>query len=139
MKIRNFILMAAIAIAARADDGKTIVNRDGSCQVSVPSTWTAGGLPGIAESADKKVSIAISSPKVDSFATLKVNARNIYANDKVTKDTATEFEMQGTGLSRKPNVYRGVAAGNKVCVGEVTYASGTADDALKILGTLKPK
>jgi hypothetical protein len=138
MNIRTLIFLAVIATAAHAQD-KTIVNRDGSCQVSVPSTWTAGGLAGFAESADKKVSIAISSPKTDSFATLKTNVRNLYSHDKVTKESATEIELEGAGLSNMPNVYRGLVTGGKICIGEVTYKSGTVEDARKILSTLKAK
>ncbi len=137
MKIRTLIFVITIATAAHAQD-KTIVNRDGSCQVSVPSTWTSS-LPGTAESADKKVSIAISSPKIDSFATLKTNVRNLYTHDKVTKESATEIELEGAGMSNMPNVYRGLVTGGKICIGEVTYKSGTVEDARKILSTLKAK
>jgi hypothetical protein len=125
-------------VPARAQD-KTITTRDGSCMATVPPSWVVGSFPGSAGSADKKASIIISTPRNTSFAALKDNARKLYPNDKVTKDSATEFEMEGKSMDNKPNVYRGIAAGSKVCIGEVTFESGTVEDARKVVGTLKAK
>ena len=132
------IVIVLASIPARAQD-KTVTTRDGSCQATIPASWVVGSFPGSAGSADKKSSIIISSPKYSSFATLKDNARKVYANDKMTKDSPTEFEMEGKTDNGKPNVYRGVAARTKLCIGEVIYESGTAGDARKILSTLKAK
>jgi hypothetical protein len=126
------------AMPARAQD-KTITTRNGNCQATVPPTWVVGSFPGSADSADRKSSIIISTPRNSTFAELKDNARKVYPNDKVTKDSDTEFQMEGKSMNNKPNVYRGIAAGSKVCIGEVIYESGTAEDARKILGTLKAK
>lgn len=126
------------SVPAHAQD-KTIATRDGSCHASVPASWVVGSFPGSAGSADKKSSIIISSPRYNSFAELKDSARKVYANDKVTKDSATEFEMEGKSMNGKPNVYRGVPAGGKFCIGEVICESGTAEEARKVLGTLKAK
>ena len=117
MKNKNLIARALLAIpmffptmlliaTAHAQD-KTITTRDGSCLAIVPANWVVGSFPGSAGSVDKKSSIIISSPRYSSFATLKDNARKVYANDKVTKDSATEFEMEGKSMDNKPNVYRG--------------------------------
>ena len=122
-----------------ADDGKKITTRDGSCQVTVPPSWEAGSVGGFGNSADKKASVAVSSPKqVSSFDSLKQTARGIYTNDKVTKDSASEFEMEGESMNGKPNVYRGIPiAGGKFCIVEVIYQSGTAEEARKIAGSVK--
>jgi hypothetical protein len=45
--------------------------------------------------------------------------------------------MGGMGTSGKPNFYLAVPAGARVCIAEITYESGTADDAKAILETLK--
>jgi hypothetical protein len=132
------LISVIAAVPAHAQD-KTVTTRDGSCSATVPASWVVGSFPGSAGSPDKKSSIIISSPRYSSFATLKDNARKVYANDKVTKDSATEFEMEGKSMDNKPNVYRGIPAGAKFCIGEVTYESGTAADARKILSTLKAK
>ena len=135
------LLSSALLIAtapARAQD-KTIATRDGSCQATVPASWIIDSFPGSANSPDKKVSLIISSPRYNSLATLKENASKLYPDDKVTKDSASEFEMEGKSMNGKPNVYRGIPAGAKLCIGEVVYESGTVQDARKILGTLKAK
>ncbi|MFY9648292.1 MAG: hypothetical protein WAK29_24160 [Terriglobales bacterium] len=57
----------------------------------------------------------------------------------MTKDSATEFEMEGQSMNGKPNVYRGIPiAGGKFCIAEVICESGTAEGARKIAVTLKP-
>jgi hypothetical protein len=136
MLIASILLIASVP--ARAQD-QVISSRDGSCQVMVPASWIAGGLPGMATTKDQKVGVVISSPKYSSFATLKDNAQKAYPNDKVTKEAATEIEMEGKSNNGKPNAYRGIAAGGKFCIGEVVYETGTAGDARKILSTLKAK
>jgi hypothetical protein len=126
-----------LAPGLKAQD-KAITTRDGSCEVAVPADWVAG-FPGSANSADKKVEIVMSTPRSSSFAALKENAKKLYAGDKVTRDTASEFQMEGQSLNNKPNVYRAITSGGKICLAEVIYESGTADDARKIVGTMKMK
>ena len=122
-----------------AQAGKNVVSHDGSCQITVPSSWIVSGNFGNANSADKKLSATTSSPRmISSFDELKQNAQNVYANDKVTKNSASEFEMEGKSMNNKPNVYRGVPiSGGKFCIVEVIYESGTAADARKIAETVK--
>ena len=130
------LLMASISFA---QSGKNVVSHDGSCQITVPASWNVNGNFGSANSADKKVSATTSSPKmISSFDELKQNAQKVYANDKVTKSSATEFEMEGRSMNGKPNVYRGVPiSGGKYCIVEVVYENGTAADARKIAETMK--
>lgn len=134
--------MLWLALAANsilwADDGVKIVTRNGNCQVTAPAGWIAG-TAGFGNSADKKASVAVSSPaSVTSFDSLKQTARSIYTNDKVTKDSATEFEMEGESMNGKPNVYRGIPiAGGKFCIVEVIYQDGTAEHARKIAESVK--
>jgi hypothetical protein len=61
----------------------------------------------------------------------------VYPNDKVTKSTAAEFQMEGLSMNNKPNVYRGIQLAGKVCIVEVIYESGTAADARAIAESLK--
>ena len=75
---------------------------------------------------------------VDSFAQLKQTARDVYKHSKVTKESASEFEMEGKAISGIPDVYRAIPIpGNKFCIAEVIYKSGTVDTARKITATLK--
>lgn len=139
MKIVVLVGMALIAAPAWAQGGKIIKTRDEACQATVPADWTSGDLPGMADSPDKKLSAIVSSPKMmDSFAELKQTAPSAYPHSKVTKDTATEFEMEGQSITGKPDVYRAIPiAGNKFCVVEVTYERGTVDEPRSIARTLK--
>ena len=129
-------LAMAFALAAAAT--KVIKSRDGGCQITVPGDWSPGALGGTGDSADHKVSAAVSSPKmVDSFDQLKRTAQIIYRGSRVTKDSASEFEMEGKSISDKPNVYRAIPlSSNKFCISEVIYASGTVEDARKIAQTV---
>jgi hypothetical protein len=140
MRLIGAVAAVCIGVAAVvAAQGKTVKSSNGSCELAVPATWVIGDLPSSAASEDKKVSVVVSSPKmIDSFNELKQSARTVYKDSKVTKDSATEFEMAGKSMSGKPDVYRAIpAAAGKFCIAEITYQSGTADDASKILAGLK--
>lgn len=133
-----FVLSINLVAAA---DTKPVTNKDGNCVVSVPSTWTVEPNLGIAKSADKKVSIVVSSPShgLSSLADVEQLAPTVYKNDKVTKSSSSEFEMEGTNGTDKPNVYRSIPARAKVCIAEITYQSGTPAEAKAIVETLKAK
>ncbi|HVM94103.1 MAG TPA: hypothetical protein VMT67_14875 [Terriglobales bacterium] len=135
-------IVAATLVAcsfAFAQSGKNVVSHDGSCQITVPASWTVDATFGNGTSANKKVSATTSSPKmISSFDELKQNAQKVYANDKVTKSSATEFEIEGQSLNGKPNIYRGIPiSGGKYCIVEVIYETGSAADARKIAETMK--
>jgi hypothetical protein len=131
--LAGLIFSAGLLAAA---DGKTITSRTG-CQMTVPTTWVVGGVASMADSPDKKANAVVSSRTGSSFATVKESAQMVYPGGKVTKDSATEFQMEGKSMNGKPNVYRAVPSGNKYCIAEVVYESGTVEDAKKIIETLK--
>lgn len=132
------ICFFSLVLIASAADPKTVKNPEGNCSISVPANWTAGTL-GNADSPDKKMSIIVSSPKhgLTSIAQVQQMAPGIYPDDKVTKNSATEFEMEGKSTSGKPNVYRAIPAGARVCIAEITYENGKTDDAKNTINTLK--
>jgi hypothetical protein len=134
-------IVATLALASSmlfGADTKRLASHDGACAAAVPATWEVSALGGIAGSPDKKISVAVGSPqRVASFDALKANAKKLYTKDKVTRDSASDFVMEGLSISGKPNVYRGIAIpGNKFCTIEVIYEGGTAADARKIAETL---
>jgi hypothetical protein len=134
------LLIAVFAMVRRpATDDQIVKSRDGACQVSVPASWKVTPMLASAASADNKLSITVSSPKmIDSFSELKQNAKSVYKQSKPTKDTATEFEMEGSSMAGKPDVYRAIpAVSGKYCIAEVIYESGTIDAARAIVRTLK--
>jgi len=132
------ICLFSIVLVASAADTKTVKNPEGNCAISVPANWTAGSL-GNADSPDKKMSIIVSSPKrgLTSISQVQQLAPGIYPDDKVTKSSATEFQMEGKSTSGKPNVYRAVPAGARVCIAEITYENGKAAEAKTTVETLK--
>jgi hypothetical protein len=109
--------------------------------VSVPSSWTVEPNIGVASSADKKNSIIVSSPihGLSTLADVEQLASTVYKNDKVTKSSGSEFEMEGMNGTDKPNFRRSIPAGAKVCFAEITYQSGTPAEAKAIVETLKAK
>lgn len=123
-----------VGLALSAADSKVIRSRDGSCQITVPDDWTPGALGGTADGPDHKISAAVSSPKmIDSFDQLKSTAQVIYRGSKITKNSSTEFEMEGKSISGKPNVYRAIpVSGGKFCISEVMYESGNVEEARKL-------
>jgi len=133
-----FVCLFLAALYASAADAKPVKNSDGNCIVSVPANWSVTTF-GTAESPDKKMSLVVSSPKhgLETIAQVQQMAPEIYKDDKVTKSSATEFEMEGKSTSGKPNVYRAIPAGAKVCIVEITYENGATTDARNTVGTLK--
>jgi len=134
-----FVLVFPFAAATlSAQAGRTIASHDGSCQVTVPADWTSSLPFGVADAPDKSMGVAVTSPKLSpTLASVKQNAPQLYPNDKVVKDTPTEFQMEGQGMNGKPNVYRGIQIPGKVCLVEVNYTGDAIDAARKIALTLK--
>jgi len=131
------VLMAASS-AIWAADGVPVTSHNGACQVTVPANWQVSKMFGSANSPDNKANVSVTSPlHSSSLDDLKQTAKMLYTNDKVTKDSATEFQMEGLSMNNKPNVYRGIQLPGKVCIVEVIYESGTLADARAIAATLK--
>lgn len=137
----KIVIVIALAVAGFVSGAgeKSIVNREGNCRLSVPANWDVSQLSGLASAPDKSFSVAMSSPRiVESFAQLKENARKIYKDSKVTKDSGSEYELEGKSMGGKPNVYRAIpTASNRFCIVEVTYQGSGAGEARRIAGTLK--
>lgn len=133
------MFIAAFSLAPRANaQGKTVTSHDGSCQVTVPGDWEVSGSFGIANSPDKTLTVAVSSPRSSpELSSVKHTAPTVYPEDKVVKDTPTDFQMEAATGANRPNVYRGIQIPGKVCLVEVDFRSGTIDDARKIALTLK--
>ena len=140
--LKKSVFLALAAITASpilvAQAGKPVTSHNRVCQVTVPASWSVNGMFGIANSADNKVSVAVTSPvHTTSLNDTKQMAPMVYPQDKVIKSTASEFQMEGLSMNNKPNVYRGIQLTGKVCIVEVIYESGTVDDARTIAESLK--
>lgn len=140
----NWCLVGAFILGlvslVSAADKKTVKNSAGNCSISVPADWTVEASFGMANSADKKMSAVVSSPKYGgvTFGNIHQMAPTMYPDDKITKDTSSEFQMEGKSGNGKPNVYRAVPAGAKACIVEVQYDNGDAAGAMAIATSLAP-
>jgi hypothetical protein len=134
-----FGFLSLTVFAAAAD--QTLTNRGGNCTLFVPANWTIETLTGGAHSPDKNISVVVSSPThgLNTLAEVEETAPTVYRDDKVTKKSSSEFEMEGRSVTGKPNVYRAIPAGGKVCIAEAMYEGGSADQAKTIVETLKAK
>jgi hypothetical protein len=76
---------------------------------------------------------------VDSFAQLKQLAPSIFKGAKVTKDTPTEFTMEGVRTEDgKAYTYRAVPAGSGYCIAQVTLNGDAPTDlARSVVATVK--
>jgi hypothetical protein len=137
--VAGFTMGLAFAAISWGSGSQAVKSRDGSCQVTVPGDWSPSQIGGMAQSPDKKLLVTLSSPKmIDSFNQLKQTAQSVYPDNKVTKSSATEFEMEGLSTTGKADVYRAVPiAGNKFCIVEVTYEGSAHDQAKSIGATLQ--
>ena len=135
------VCLLSVSLVAVAADTKTVTSHSGNCTLSVPANWTVESLVGGAHSPDNKISVVVSSPThgLNSLADVEQTAPTVYTNDKVTKKSSSEFEMEGKSMNGKPNVYRAIPAGAHVCIAEITYESGSAADAKAIVETMKAK
>ncbi len=137
--ICTLALGALLCGSAWAAD-KTIKQR--GCELSVPETWTVESKGGEANSPDKKLTAIVGQAgffSVESFADAKKMAKGANEGNKVTKETATELELEGPSMFDKPHVYRVIPTGAKTfCVGEVMYSGAAAlPEARKVARTLK--
>jgi len=136
-----FVVLLSTTLIATAADTKTLSSRTGNCTLSVPSAWNVEPSMGTAEAADKKMTVTVSSPShgLSTLTDVEETAPTVYKDDKVTKKTSSEFEMEGKSITGKPNVYRAIPAGAKVCIAEVVYESGSVNDARALVQTMKAK
>ncbi len=140
---RFFLAVSVLCLTlfATAADTKTVTSHSGNCTVTVPSSWTVEPNIGSAQNADKTISVVVTSPShgLNSLDEVESMAPTIYKDDKITKKSGSEFEMEGKSITGKPNVYRAIPANGKVCIVEIMYTSGTAEDARAIVETMKAK
>ena len=138
-KITLSLATVALLCATAQGADKTIKQR--GCELSVPENWKVESKGGEATSPDKKLTAVVGQmgfASVDSFADAKTIAKGANEGNKVTKESATELELEGESMMGRPHVYRVIPMGPKAfCAGEVMYSGATVQDARKIARTLK--
>jgi hypothetical protein len=137
--VSSLLCLPALALADETkNDTRKLSSYDSACTVTVPAAWKSEHSSSM--SPDKKISATVSHPKaMDKFDDVKSAGKSLYKG-KVTKESATELEIEGpSALNEKPSVYRAIASGKTFCLVEVDYETGTVDDARKIAHTLSGK
>ena len=133
MKLAAVLLL--VCSLAYADTAKVAVSAGGKCSVALPVDWSATGA--VAQSKDKRVSVAVSQPKAaTTFADLKATLKKSVKDAKVVKDTDQELEIEGKAVDGKPNVYRVVAASGVFCAAEARYDGAAVDVARSVVHSL---
>jgi hypothetical protein len=130
------VMLLVVSFGAAAGDTIPVRDVAGNCILIVPSDWSASQAS--ARSPDKGISVVLitMAPSLNTLSDARKLLLINHKNDKVTKDSHSEFEMQGTS-SGKPSFVRAVPAAGRVCYAEIVYATGTAADAQKIIETLR--
>jgi hypothetical protein len=134
-KLAALVLLVPALVSA--DASRSVISAGGKCAVTLPSDWTVTGA--VAQSKDKKVSIAVAQPKAkSSFADLKASLKQDVKDAKVIKDTDRELELEGKAVDGKPNVYRAIVVDGAFCSAEARYDGAGGDVARGVVHTLAP-
>ncbi|HSN28069.1 MAG TPA: hypothetical protein VLT45_17395 [Kofleriaceae bacterium] len=129
------VALFVVSGLAHADSARVAVSAGGKCSVALPVDWSATGA--VAQSKDKKVSVAVSQPKAAaSFGDLKATLKKSLKDAKVIKDSDAELELEGKAVDGKPNVYRAIVVATGVfCAAEARY-DGSVDVARTVVHSL---
>jgi len=131
----------ALAGAAAAQDSQVIKDRQGLCQISVPSDWTPDKLiHSMAASPDKKSSSIISAQRAGASYQLTVEtAKSTYSVTKTVEgsDTRTVFVYANQNGKPGGGVYV-ATGGSQICVATVDFADPAFEaQAVKIAQSVK--
>jgi len=139
----GLMLAATVALAgtAAAQDGQVIKDRQGLCQISVPSDWTPDKLVhSMAASPDKKSSSIISAQRAGASYQLTVDtAKSTYSVTKTVEasDARTVFVYANQNGKPGGGVYV-ATGGSQICVATVDFADPAFEaQALKIAQSVK--
>jgi len=134
MKLASILLMLIVSIDLNAQSGwKTVKDKTGSCQISVPPTWTLLAQPGAANSPQQTTTMLISG--MSRFSQFSAGTLKMLNVDKVFENSATRIFYVGKPSGNPPLVSYHVEIPGKVhsCIAQITLPPNTLeDDAKKI-------
>ena len=137
------LLAAALALVswAAAEDGQIIKDRQGVCQISVPSDWTPDKMfRSMAASPDKKSSSIISAQRAGADYHLTVEtAKSTYSVTKTVEASDSRTVLVYENRNGKPGGGVYVATGgSQICVASIDFADPAFEaQAIKIASTVK--
>ena len=143
MKRSLALLAATLAIAAwaAAQDSQMVKDRQGLCQISVPSDWAPDKLiHSMAASPDKKSSSIISAQRAGASYQLTVQtAKSTYSVTKTVEESDARTVFVYANQNGKPGggVYI-ATGGSQICVATVDFSDSALEaQALKIAASVK--
>jgi hypothetical protein len=137
------LLGATLTLAglAAAQDGQVVKDRQGLCQISVPSDWTPDKLiHSMAVSPDKKSSSIVSAQRAGASYQLTVEtAKSTYSVTKTVEQSDARTVLVYANRNGKPGGGVYVATGgSQICVASIDFADPAFESqALKIAASVK--
>jgi hypothetical protein len=134
MKIALVILVLFVSIDLTAQTGwKTVKDKTGDCQISVPPSWTLLSLPGHVNSPQGTTTMLISGHRpFRQFSDETIRVLNV---DKVFENSAARVFYVGKPIGNPAHVLYHIEAPGKVnsCIAEIALQPHSLeDDAKKI-------
>jgi hypothetical protein len=134
MKFALILLVLLASTVLNAQSGWTTVkDKTGSCQISVPPTWTLFAQPGLVNSPQHITTMVISGNT--RFSPFSAGTFKVLNVDKVFENSTTRIFYAGKPGGNPPLVSYHVEAPGKVhsCIAEIGLLPNTLeDDAKKI-------
>jgi hypothetical protein len=134
MKFALLLVLLFVSTDLSAQSGwRTVKDKTGSCQISVPPTWTLLGQPGLVSSPQHITTMVISGNT--RFSPFSAGTFKVLNVDKVFENSTTRIFYVGKPGGNPPLVSYHVEAPGKVntCIAEIGLLPNTLeDDAKKI-------
>jgi hypothetical protein len=134
MKFALLLLVLLASTVLNAQSGwRTVKDKTGSCQISVPLTWTLLAQPGLVNSPQGTTTILISG--MSRFSPFSAGTLKMLNVDRVFENSATRIFYVIKPVGNPPHVSYHVEAPGKVnaCIAQISLLPNTLeDDAKKI-------
>jgi hypothetical protein len=136
------ILLAFLSIgfsssALKAQSGwKTVKDRTGSCQISVPPNWTPLSTPGMVNSPQSRTTMVASGHRP--YRPFSKETLTVLGVEKTFENSATRALYVGKPSGTPPfvNFHVEVPGKTNSCIAQITMPLGSDEDAKKIALTL---
>ena len=138
IRLRLVFTVLLVSPILNAQTGwKTVKDKTGSCQISVPPTWTLLSVPGLVNSPQQKTTILTSGNRpFHPFSDQTFKVLNV---DKVLENSSARIFYADKPSGNPAYVTYHVEAAGKVnsCIAQITLqANAPEDDARKIASSL---
>jgi PPE-repeat protein len=132
--IMTFTLIVLASTALNAQSGwKTVKDKTGSCQISVPPTWTPLSIPGLVNSPQQKTSMLTSGNRP--FRPFSDQTFKVLNVGKVLENSATRilYADKPSGNPAYVNYHVEVPGKVNSCIAQITLQANTPEDDAKAI------